>query len=173
VRNKAFHSLDAHDFTIAFLLAFWPTKIHSTIYAHSVLILSLHITATMALFRGQLTQNDAIFILVLVASPTTIYLWVWTFFSVLTRRLFRSSDTAKFAAFLVFLTFAMEVLLVLTMYIPSKYIKFSQPACFPGYGREAITEIFWPVSFLIQIIFFWLVIGLYFGIYKIAGRPAS
>lgn len=161
------------EIVFSFLLAFWPEKIHSTIYAHSFLILSIQITATVALLRDQLTQNDGIFIIVLVSSPTTVFLWIMALRDLVTLRIFKTSGTVKFASTLTVLTLAAHCALALIMYIPSDYINFSQPACFPGYGREVLVETFWHFSFFLQILFAGLSMGIYYLFFNILGKPCT
>ena len=68
--------------------------------------------------------------------------------------------------FLVSLTLATEVALLCAMYIPSRHIHFSQPTCFPSYGRQAITKVLWPLPFVAQGVLFVLVIGFYFVVFR-------
>jgi len=57
------------------LLVFWPENTRSSIYAHWFLILSLQLSTVVAIVRGQLTQNDAIFAVIMAGSPTNLYLY--------------------------------------------------------------------------------------------------
>ena len=60
----------------AILLVYWPEKIRTTMYTHLALVFSFHIAAIVGLAFQQLTKNDAIFVVVMVASPTSIYVWL-------------------------------------------------------------------------------------------------
>lgn len=170
------------------LLAFWPDKVHTSTFSHSVLVLSLQITTLFELFTKQLTYKDAVFVLVLVASPLSIYLWI-TRISRLIRELFspierrfsnrrtrkeRHDILETYGTRLTILTFLLEIAQLIAMYfVPRKFIYFSQPDCARDYGPVDIIGILWFGFFLLQLVVFLVVSAIYFILFRILGNPSD
>jgi hypothetical protein len=53
-----------------------PADVEKTTYPYLVTIYAFLISALISLVNSNLTRNDAIFVLVAVASPVTVYLWI-------------------------------------------------------------------------------------------------
>ncbi len=126
-------------------------------YSHYALIFSLLISATISVSRQQLTQNDAIFVVLMVASPTSIYLWLALPLSFWRPALFPTSKiSSSFRE-----TFLLKSLCSLTLFYEigmaimvfgKVFGKFSQAACFHGYSKSAALKLLWPVLLILQFL---------------------
>ncbi|KAF8724410.1 hypothetical protein AX14_008860 [Amanita brunnescens Koide BX004] len=138
------------------LLLYWPEKIRITMYSHYALIFSLLISATTSISQQQLTQNDAIFVVLMVASPTSIYLWMAFLFSFCkpalcpTSKIGGSFQEIFLLKSLCCLTLFYEIGMAVTVF--GLLETFSQAACFQGYSKEAMSKLLWPVMLVLQIL---------------------
>lgn len=48
------------------------------LYAHLSVLYSLQIAALISIVKGELTNSDGIFVIVMIASPPSLYLWFYT-----------------------------------------------------------------------------------------------
>ena len=103
----------------------------------------------------------------MVASPTSIYLWVMFFASLWKTALFPGSEAGmkhKEAALhkcLCFLTLLYEIGMTV---VAVAYGKFSQAACFREYSKVAVLRLLWPLLLLLQYtvciyLFNWTILG--------------
>jgi len=132
----------------AILLVYWPEKIRIALYSHFALILSLLVSATISISQGQLTHNDAIFVVIMVVSPTNIYLWATFLASFWKPGRFPASKIGSKRKevlqlkFLCLFTLLYEVGMAVVVGV---YGKFSQAACFRGYSRLEYLKLLWPM----------------------------
>ncbi|KAF8340199.1 hypothetical protein F5887DRAFT_979168 [Amanita rubescens] len=150
-------SIYVTEIIFSMLLLYWPEKIRVTMYSHYALIFSLLISATISLSRQQLTQNDAIFVVLMVASPTSIYLWLVFLLSFRKPALFptwkigSSSKETFLLKLLCSLTLLYEIGMAIIVF-GGVLGKFSQAACFHGYSKVAALKLLWPVLLAMQLL---------------------
>jgi len=145
----------------AIFLVYWPKKIHVAMYSHFALIFSLLISATTSIANQQLTKGDTIFVVVMVASPTSIYLWVTSLASFRKPMLFLASNISfKRKEVLLLTSLCLFTLLyeIGMAVVAGVYGKFSQAACFRGYSRSAYLKLLWPLIPAFQFLGYPLVI---------------
>ncbi|KAG6810480.1 hypothetical protein H0H92_011688 [Tricholoma furcatifolium] len=142
-------------------LVYIPSLVRPMLYAHLGLIYSLLISTAISLHLGQLTQNDAIFALVTVASPASLSLWTCSFWSLGDSKRFpvqknkpRSKEVLALKI-VSFLSLAFELALICILFIPSASripgLTFSQPACNKSYGDKLWIELLWEFPYLINV----------------------
>lgn len=146
------------------------------LYAHVSVLYSLHIASIVSMAKGELSQADSIFVLVTVASPASIYLWYLTirsFWNIThfpiehankNKPMHKSMEVQVVRAISIG-SLLFEIVLLCLMFIPSKAIKFSQPACNKQYGSVSLWyNVAWQLPVLIQtfvmLIFWSIALGL-------------
>jgi hypothetical protein len=143
-----------------------PADAEKTIYPYLVTIYAFLISALISLVQSNLTQNDASFVLVAVASPVTLYLWITFLFAAFFRRKSTralATGTNRISQISLFIAVLGSLVMWLTMLgivvgSPSG-VTFSQEACNKDYGQSApLLTMIWPYSSLVQMVS--LIIGL-------------
>ena len=140
-----------------------PAEFEMNTYAYLVNIYALLLSALISLVQSNLTQNDAVFVLVAVASPVTLYLWSMFLLAAFFRRISLLAIGVNGVS-LIFLSVAVLGSLVMWLTMVGiivgspRGISFSQQGCSSEYGQNAIFMLVWPVSCLSQLLS--LVIGL-------------
>lgn len=131
-----------------------PGNIKVSAYTFLANLYSLLIAGLISLLQGQLTQNDATFVIVVAVSPASLYIWFTAFaylFNLVPLRI--ASRLPDYWERLLLISLSLlslglwVVLLVLSMG-PVRSVNFSQPACNQEYGKSAIGMMLWSVSFL-------------------------
>ncbi|KAJ2917890.1 hypothetical protein MD484_g2500, partial [Candolleomyces efflorescens] len=168
--------------TFAFALVYFPQLVRPMLYNHLAVIYSLMIAALVSIVRGELTQNDGVFVLVAVGSPCTIYLWFSALRSLITYYDFlgqdhRSRREVQLLKFLCMLSMAFEIVLVCLLFVPSSRIRFSQPSCNREFGKKLILNLAWAIQYVREGVLGigWIVGGAWFyrWWYKSYGRSLS
>jgi hypothetical protein len=123
------------------------------LYNHLAVIFSLMIAALISIIRGQLTQNDGVFVLVAVGSPCTIYLWFSTLRSLISHHHFpgqahRNRHEVQLLKLLCMLSMAFEIVLICLLFVPSSRIRFSQPSCNREFGKKLVLNLAWAVQYV-------------------------
>jgi hypothetical protein len=136
------------EYLVAVIATYSPKDMQSSTYAYIVTIYSLLISALLSLVRGQLTQNDATFVLVAVVSPISTYLWFcagiprfWQQAHGLTNGM--SQHQKRYMQLLILGSLALWITLLVLILTPSSHIDFSQPACKTEYGKQAMVALLW------------------------------
>lgn len=106
--------------------------------------------------KVELTQNDAVFILVATISPATLYLWIIAALALLNglpnrmARMLPNKHEQVLLIALSVISFALWVVMVILIIGPSDWAKFSQPECNKTYGRSEQVTLLWSSVFLGQ-----------------------
>jgi len=148
-----------------------PADVERITYPYLVTIYAFLISALISFVNSNLTRNDAIFVLVAVASPVTLYLWVMFLFGAVFVAIFRraspwvpahgNSQTQIFLYVSILGSLVIwATMLGIIVGSPSGAISFSQQAC-SRYGAHATTVLVWPMLYLFQL--FLLYLGLIRG----------
>jgi len=102
--------------------------------------------------RGELTRNDAIFVLVATLSPATLYLWAMVPIAVFNKgflpEYFRetmSKFSQRILIFLSLVSFILWLVVVVLAFRPANSEHFSQPACEMDYG---FMNLLWSANFV-------------------------
>src|ERR1700683_1511332 len=66
----------------AITIVHYPQDLRLASYTYLANIYSLLISALASMLKGQLTQNDAVFVLVATVSPATVYFWAIASFAI-------------------------------------------------------------------------------------------
>lgn len=112
------------------------------------------IAALISLFHGELTQNDAAFVIVVAVSPASLYIWIISFgylINLVPMRIASRLPSYRERLLLVslsLLSLALWVVLLILSVVPVHSVNFSQPACNQTYGMNATWMMKWSVSFL-------------------------
>lgn len=147
------------------MLVYLPKLVRPLLYGHLLLLYSLLIAALISILATELTQSDGIFILVTVASPASIYIWVralvslWKpnwFLELFHKPLLKPPYVkprvreARLLKALILASLAFEIAMICVMLIPSEHLKFSQPGCKWEYTGQEFPEWalaqFWPFT---------------------------
>jgi hypothetical protein len=105
--------------------------------------------------KGLLTRNDAVFVVVAIVSPGTLYLWVIAFMDLIKhspRRIKNQIAIHEWRCFVFLSVFSFifwVIILGLVIYPPSKVV-FSQKACSLEYGKDEIFNLSWSAVFLLR-----------------------
>jgi len=109
--------------------------------------------------RGELTRNDAIFVLVATASPATLYLWILISLAVFNKGIlpdYLSGETMSKVGQRLLILFSIGsiilwvVVAALVFWLPNSDY-FSQPGCDQDYGKGQRLRLLWPVFFLLGL----------------------
>ncbi|RXW19833.1 hypothetical protein EST38_g6020 [Candolleomyces aberdarensis] len=159
----------------AMVLAYIPWLHRPMLYAHMSVLYSLYIAALVSMLKGELTNADGIFVVVTAGSPASIYLWYLTLRSFWNANVFpiqhanksvpaHKSLEVQLTRAIVLGSFFFEIALICLMFIPSKAIKFSQPACNKEFGTALWYNVAWELPVAIQsvamLILFLIALGL-------------
>ncbi|KAJ2923408.1 hypothetical protein H1R20_g13685, partial [Candolleomyces eurysporus] len=162
-------------FIYAMVLAYIPWLHRPMLYAHLSVLYSLFIAALVSMLKGELTNADGIFVLVTAGSPSSVYLWYLTVRSFWNTNIFpiqhadksvpaHKSLEVQLTRALALGSFLFEIVLICLMFIPTKAIKFSQPACNRDFGTALWYNVAWELPVAIQsvamLIFFLIAFGL-------------
>ena len=139
----------------ALALVYFPRLVRPMLYAHLAVIYSLMIATLISIIRGELTQNDGIFVLVAVGSPCTIYLWFSALRSLVSHHDFsiresqdhRNRLEVLLLKLLCLLSIGFEVVLVCLLFVPSSRIHFSQPSC-SQLGKGLVFNLAWVLQYV-------------------------
>jgi len=106
--------------------------------------------------RGELTRNDAIFVLVATLSPATLYLWTTGFIALFNKGFlpdYFNESLSKFGQrmliFLSIMSFILWLVVVALALRPPNSVYFSQPACDKTYGKDMFFILFWSAKFFL------------------------
>jgi len=109
--------------------------------------------------RGELTRNDAIFVLVATLSPATLYLWTMVFIALFNKGFlpdyFKESMSKFGQRMLIFfsiMSFILWLVVVVLALRPPNSVYFSQPACDKNYGKDMLFILFWSARFFLSSI---------------------
>ena len=150
-----------------------PADFEKNTYPYLVTIYALLLSALISLVKSKLTQNDAVFVLIAVASPVTLYLWITFLLAAFSRRTSLLAIEVKgVSQIFLFVAVLGSLVMWLTMLgiivgSPSGF-SFSQQACRTEYGQNAKSKLAWPLFYLIQL----LVLALGLNI-AVPGLPKS
>jgi hypothetical protein len=111
------------------------------------------IAALISIIRGQLTQNDGVFVLVAVGSPCTIYLWFSALRSLIRHHHFPGQDhqnrrEVQLLKLLYMLSMAFEIVLICLLFAPSSRIRFSQRSCNREFGKKLVLNLAWAIQYV-------------------------
>ncbi|KAJ3507906.1 hypothetical protein NMY22_g16789 [Coprinellus aureogranulatus] len=140
------------------------------LYAHLSVLYSLLIAGTVSIAKHELTKADSMFVLICVASPASIYLWYLTIRSFFNTNVFPIEHSNKKKApsqswevqitrLITFGSFAYTVAYLVITFVPSKVIKFAQPACDREYGTDLWFNLAWMLPVALQMV---IIIILYY-----------
>ncbi len=120
-------------------------------------IYSLLISALISMCRGELTRNDAIFVLVATLSPATLYLWAMVSIALFNKGFlpdyFRESMSKFGQRMLIFLSivsFILWLVVVALVLRPPNFVSFSQPVCDKYYGKDLLFNLLWSAKFFVS-----------------------
>jgi hypothetical protein len=119
------------------------------------------------MLRSQLTQNDAVFVIIATASPGTLYLWAISavaLFKGLPQRFQLGIPNKREQVLIIFLSCGSFVLWITSIGLcagPSNRIQFSQPGCNRDFGGVQWVSLLWSVIFLGRSI---ILVAILFGI---------
>ena len=141
-------------------LAYIPWLHRPMLYTHLSVLYSLFIAALVSMLKGDLTNADGIFVVVTAASPTSFYLWYLSLRSFWNINVFpiqhasapRKSLEVQLMRTLSLGSLLFEIVLVCLMFIPTKAIKFSQPACNRQYEMALWYNVAWELPVVVQSI---------------------
>ncbi|RXW22633.1 hypothetical protein EST38_g3216 [Candolleomyces aberdarensis] len=148
-------------FIYAIVIVYVPRLHRTMLYAHLSVLYSLFIAALVSLLRGELTNADGIFVLVTAASPSSLHLWYLTIRSFWNTSIFPIRPAAKsvpahkslevqLTRAFALLSLIFEIILICLMFISTKRIRFSQPACSREYGKALWYNVAWVLPVAIQ-----------------------
>ncbi len=144
-------------FTVVTLLHS-PDDFRFAWYSYVGNVLSLLISALFSMHRQNITQNDAVFVILAVTSPSSIYLWFLTFLSFLRPNALPVSITQLrlferhlLTSFSILLFWVLMVMAFLTL-LPSSARLFSQPACNFKYSYEETSRFFWSAGLVAHFV---------------------
>lgn len=148
------------------------------LYAHLSVLYSLLIAGTVSIAKHELTKADSMFVLICVASPASIYLWYLTIRSFWNTSVFPIEHSNKKKApsqswevqitrLITFGSFGYTVAYLLLTFVPSKVIKFAQPACDREYGTDLWFNLAWMLPVALQMIIIGLLYCLSWGLIKL------
>lgn len=148
---------ESHQVTTAIALVYVPKLVLPLLCAHLALIYSLLLAAIISILRTQLTLNDGVFVLVTVASPASIYLWILTLVSMwkpdwFPVRIPHKPTYREVLKFFSITSLAFEIAMICVMFIPSKQLIFSQAACSKTIGRRLWVELIWEFTYVVQML---------------------
>ncbi|KAF8811257.1 terpenoid synthase [Phlegmacium glaucopus] len=122
-------------------------------YGHIANNYSLLVAAILSIIKRQLTQNDAVFVIIAVASPGTLHLWFLSTIQLIRRKNLPSilSKMNQVEGIMFSILSNCLFLLWLAMFslilLPSMQSPFRQPACHRKYGMNGIISLLWaPVA---------------------------
>src|SRR5260221_13979950 len=122
-------------------------------------IYSLLISALISMCRGELTRNDAIFVLVATLSPATLYLWAMVSIALFNKGFlpdyFRESMSKFGQRMLIFLSIVSFILWLVVVALalrPPNSVYFSQPACDKCYGKDLLFILLWSAKFFASFV---------------------
>jgi hypothetical protein len=106
---------------------------------------SLFIAALVSMLKEELTNADGMFVLVTVASPSSVHLWCLTIRAFWNITIFplqhanksvpmHKSLEVQLLRALSLGSFMFEIIMICLVFIPTKGIKFSQPGCNREFG---------------------------------------
>jgi hypothetical protein len=136
-----------------------PEDFRLASYSYLANVYSLLISALISMLKVQLTQNDAVFVLVAAVSPATLYLWltaIHALFRGLPNRIARKLPNKHEQILLValsFISFALWISIFGLIVGPtndSNGVKFSQPGCAVPYGPKQLAALLWSSQLLSQ-----------------------
>jgi preprotein translocase subunit SecG len=136
-----------------------PKDVRFASYSYFANVYSLLISGMVSMLRSQLTQNDAIFVIIATASPATLYLWAISavaLFTGLPQRYQSAIPNKREQAFIVLLAIVSFMLWIVSIGLyarPSSGAKFSQPGCNKIFGRADWISLLWSTVFLVRTIF--------------------
>ncbi|KAF9459506.1 hypothetical protein BDZ94DRAFT_1324725 [Collybia nuda] len=133
------------------LIILYASELESRLstYAHFANIYALLISAYISLGRGQLTQSDAVFVLSVVASPVSIYFWLWHLTKLPT--IWKIRTLREFLWILmVFCSFALWTTMAGFVLSPLAKLPFSQPACKIVELQNTWSSLLWYFLYLVQ-----------------------
>lgn len=144
--------------TFAITVLFNTNEVRLAYYSYLANIYSLLISAIISMSKGQLTRNDAVFVVVAIISPGTLYLWIIAFMDLVKRPPRRIKNKIavhewKFFVFLSIFSFMFWVIILGLVVSPPNTVVFSQPACSQEYGPSEIFNLSWSVEFLVKAVF--------------------
>ncbi len=119
--------------------------------------LSLLLSAIPSILTNKMTQNDATFVILSIASPASLYLWFLSLFSAIRRNTLPVSiaQLNPYERYLLFTFSALLFLFWITMFpltfLSSSAKLFSQPACNFKYSSKQIASILWSAQFVAHI----------------------
>jgi hypothetical protein len=133
-----------------------PADFEINTYPYLVNIYALLLSALISLVQSNLTQNDAVFVLVAVASPVTLYLWSMFLLAAFFRRTsllaIGVNGVSQIFLFVAVLGSLVMWLTMLGIIVGSPSVPFSQQGCSSEYGPHAIFMLAWPVSCISQLL---------------------
>ncbi|TFK26967.1 hypothetical protein FA15DRAFT_702379 [Coprinopsis marcescibilis] len=145
--------------TVVFAISvlYIPSMQRPMVYAHLSVIYSLMIAALVCLLRTELTANDGVFVLICVASPSTLYLWFLSVLSFWKPQVFpiekenkRKSKEVHILRILSLLSLCFEIALICLIFNPTDKVKVSQPDCTEGYATSQWYNLAWILPLAIQ-----------------------
>ncbi|TFK19188.1 hypothetical protein FA15DRAFT_221155 [Coprinopsis marcescibilis] len=155
--------------TIVYALAvlYMPHMGRPMTYAHLSVIYSLMIAALVCVLKTDLTNSDGVFVLVCVASPSSIYLWFLSVASIWKPELFpvekenkKKSKEVHALRVASLASLGFFIALVCVMFVPSEKIKFAQEDCTKEFGTSVWFNIVWVLPIAVQslgnVFFFFL-----------------
>jgi len=126
--------------------------------------LSLLLSAIPSILTNKMTQNDATFVILSVASPASLYLWFLSLFSAIRRKGLPASiaQLNTYERYLLFtfsaLLFLFWVIMFPLTFLPSSAKLFSQPACNFKFSKQQMSAILWSAEFVAQISSTWFLL---------------
>jgi hypothetical protein len=120
-------------------------------------IYSLLVSTFISMSQGQLTRNDAIFVLIATVSPATLYLWIMVCFAVFKKGFLsdylNGEIMNKVEQHLLILfslvSFILWVVVAALALRAQNSDYFSQPACNEVYVKGQIWSLLWSAMFLV------------------------
>ena len=144
-------------------IIYLPRELRYTSYAYLANIYSLMISATISLSQGQLTENDATFVVAAISSPASIGHWLLAF-SYISRKLsrsesidhrkygFRNSNEFLMMILLSCVSLVAWITFTAIAFTPINRFNFSQPACSRTFALQNYASLLWIVPLLVQTV---------------------
>ncbi|KAG1734897.1 uncharacterized protein EDB91DRAFT_575861 [Suillus paluster] len=127
-------------------------------YSYLANIYSLLISAVISMSNMQLTRNDAVFVVVAIANPGTLYLWVIAFMTLAKHPPRRIKDKIahhyewKFFICLSVASFVIWIIMLGLLTHPPNGVRFSQQDCSHEYGQTEIINLIWSGIFFLRAV---------------------
>jgi hypothetical protein len=146
--------LRAYDPVPAIIIVHKPEDIRFASYSYFANVYSLLISSMVSMLKSQLTQNDAIFVLVATVSPATLYIWATSavaLFKGLPKSIVLGIPNKREQGLLIILSFVSLALWATGVGVVAGLpngVSFSQPGCELDYSSTQWTSLLWSVVFV-------------------------